>query len=133
MIEDSHPPKSEDQLRLMSRLRHQVLEDATPVQHIYQNEISAMTPSEDANLASVKSPEKLPPEKRFVFQPTDTTMCEPGRNLTERTDEWRFKCVEDGVEENIIDFATDEMLENMHKVKTLLMDETFYVYPSLWC
>ena len=41
---------------------------------------------------------------------------------TETTDEWRFMCVKDGVEENILIFAIDEMLVNMQKVETLLMD-----------
>ena len=55
MIEHSHPPESEDQLRLMGRLRHQVFEDATPVQQIYKNEISAMTPADDDNVPSLAS------------------------------------------------------------------------------
>ena len=55
VIENSHPPHSEVQLRLMSRLRHQVLEDAKLVQQIYENEISAMTSADDANIPSVSN------------------------------------------------------------------------------
>ena len=40
----------------------------------------------------------------------------------ERSDGWRFMCVKDGVEENCLIFAIDEMLDNMQKVETLLMD-----------
>ena len=42
-------------------------------------------------------------------------------------------CVDDGEKENILIYATDQMLDKIQKVETLFMDRTFYLYPSLWC
>ena len=41
--------------------------------------------------------------------------------------------MDDGEEENILGFATDEILDKIQKAETLFMDGTFYVCPSLWC
>ena len=116
----------------MSRLRHQVLEDATPVQHIYQNEISAMTPADDANLASVKT--GLYCHRRNVVSLNPHTRQDEDLEgiWTETTDGLRFMCVDDGEKENILIFASDEMLDKVQKFEMLFMDGTFYVYPSLW-
>ena len=60
-----------------------MLEDATPVQQIYENEIAAMTPADDANVPSFSSVKSglPPPERGSASQLTDTTRCEPGRDL----------------------------------------------------
>ena len=71
----------------------------------------------------------LPPEKRSVSETTDTTRCEPGRDLDRNN---RRMCVDDGQKENILIYATDQMLDKIQKVETLFMDGTFYLYPGLW-
>ncbi|XP_041372105.1 uncharacterized protein LOC121385473 [Gigantopelta aegis] len=52
---------------------------------------------------------------------------------TETTDGRSFMCVDDGEEEKILVFATDEMLDKMQEAETLFMDGTFYLCLSLWC
>ena len=120
----------------MSRLRHQVVEDATPVQQIYENEISAMTPANDTNvssLASVKTGLDCHRRNDLSLNPQTRQDVDLEGIWTETTDGWRFMCVDDGEKENILIFASDEMVDKMQKFEKLFMDGTFYVYPSLWC
>ena len=51
----------------------------------------------------------------------------------ETTNGQSFMCVDDGEEQNILVFATVEILDKMQEAETLFMDGTFYVCPSLWC
>ena len=47
--------------------------------------------------------------------------------LTETRGRWSFMCVDDGEEEKILVFATDEMLDKMQEAEMLSRDGTFYV------
>ena len=92
-----------------------------------------MTPADDANLASVKNGLYCHRRNVVSLNPQTRQDVDLEGIWTETTDGLRFMCVDDGEKENILIFASDEMLDKMQKFEKLFMDGTFYVYPSLWC
>ena len=78
--------------------------------------------ADDANLASVKSGLYCHRRNVMSLNPQTRQGVDLEGIWAERSDGWRFMCVKDGVEENCLIFAIDEMLDNMQKVETLLMD-----------
>ena len=81
-----------------------MLEDATPVQQIYENEISAMTPADDANVPSFSSVKSgLCCHGREVLSLNPQTRQDVNLEgiWTETTDGRSFVCVDDGEEEKM--------------------------------
>ena len=109
VIEHNHQPESE-------------LEDATPVQQIYENEMSAMTPADVANVPSFSSRHR---RNVLPLNPQTRQDVKLEGIWTESTDGRCLMCVDNGEEEHTLVFATDEMLDKMQEAEVTFHGQTF--------
>ena len=130
-----HPPEAQEELRLLSRLRNRVQNEVSPVQQLYEDEVGTMDPVVAAvmpNFHSIKSSLYHHRRKTRPVLPQVRQEVNLEGAWTTTTDGLAFLCVDDGEEDKILIFATDEMLNIMQEAETLFMDGTFYVCPRLW-
>ena len=132
----SHPQiEDPDTVRLLSTLRTRVQNELIPVQQIYNEEIGVLTDEQAAiqpSFSSVESGLYRHRRKMLPKLPTSRSEVDLRDSWAQTKNNKRFLAINDGDDDKLLVFATDEMLVRMQEADTLFMDGTFYACPGLW-
>ncbi|XP_067660451.1 uncharacterized protein [Haliotis asinina] len=122
-------------IKFVGDLRKWIREEATPVQAIYNAEVDLQAPDDVPHLPSFPSlKSSLYRHRRTTIHVLPQTRADAhleGQFTTAR-DGRRFLLCEDGQEDKIIIFPTDEQMRCLAEADTLYMDGTFSCCPHLW-
>ncbi|XP_046583144.1 protocadherin Fat 4-like [Haliotis rubra] len=127
--------KNPTTLRLMSTLRSRARKEGTPIQQIFEDEMRTLTVDEAATTPSFASIDAVLYRHRRKNRPplrkTLADVCIEDQ-WAETSDGSQFLAIDDGVDDRILVFSTEDMMETMQSADTLFMDGTFCSCPSLW-
>jgi len=135
VTEHNHPPENPDVYIFQNNLRKRAREEIIPLQGIYNEEIAMYDPQTSALFPSFPSLKSALYRHRKNTLPTlPTTRAEV--NLDDpwisTSDGRPFLLFEDGQDEKMLVFATQEQLSVLQEADIIYMDGTFSSCPSLW-
>ncbi|XP_041358542.1 uncharacterized protein LOC121375235 [Gigantopelta aegis] len=132
----SHPQiEDPDAVRLLSTPRTRVRNELLPVQEIYNEEVSMLTDEQAAIVPSFSSLDfGLYRHRRKMLPklPISRSEVDLRDYWVETKNNKRFLAINDGDDDKLLVFTTDEMLVRMQDAETLFVDGTFYTCPGLW-